>query len=150
MLVIIGIAYLLLFEKKSNLINLQKNAFILNYSAFKNGIKFANIKFRLHKNNKQKFNLWTSRKKGLDFNGNGFPIGTSISNNEQRLPETPEQCREIWRFVLGPLQPKLKLELNDDNYWTTLSLNNECFYHYSTQQPHIIYSSITGKVTLSG
>ena len=143
-----AVLYLLLPNHSKTINHLQKKSLVINSSALKNGIKFANMKFKLKKNNSQRLNLWISNGVGLDFNDNGFPIGSNISNLNQQLPKSSKQCRQIWKFVLGPLQPKLELKFNN-GYWTKLEKNNTCSYRYSSHKPYIVYHSLSGTVTLS-
>jgi len=143
----VGVLYLILFDKKTTFNNLQKKTLLITASAFKNGIKFANIKFNLNQNNNN-LNLWNTNNVGLDFNYHGFPIGTNILNNEQLVPASSEQCRQIWQFVLGPLQPALELSFNNSGYWVKLNTNGSCSYRYSQYRPHINYQPLTGKISL--
>jgi hypothetical protein len=138
----------MLFSYSDNSSRLLKNSIIINGSAFRSGIRFAHVKFNFYEKKHNHLNIWTSNGIGLDFNSNGFPIGTSILNNKQQLPISSEQCRQIWQFVLDPVRPVLKLTLNKTGYWTTLNSKNECTYRYSSYKPHIIYQPTTGQITL--
>ena len=129
--------------------NLRKQAFLLTASAFKNGIHFAHSKFQLSQSNPNKLNLWVENDTGLDFNHNGFPIGTSIKILEQKTPITTSNCIEIWRFVLGPIQPTLGVEGDKTNYWASLSEQNVCVFKSPyLDKMQLSYHSLTGKVEI--
>ena len=148
--IIIGGVIYLLSNREANHQGFRKQAFALTASAFKNGIYFANTKFQIHLNKEQHFDLWTDGKAGLDFNAAGYPIGTSIIDNKQQQPKTATHCKEIWQFVLGPLQPKLTLIKNNTDYWVQLNSDNICIFKSSfTNKLQLSYHSLTGKVTLT-
>ena len=148
--IVIGVFYLFVFKKPSIKNNLYYHAFRLNGSAFENGIYFANIRFLTNNPEKNTLDQWLVEGIGLDFNRNGYPIGTDVQAADQQTPKTTEQCRQIWQFVLGPLQPKLYLSPNEDGYWVQLNEQNICIYRsFHLDKMQLSYHSQTGKVYLT-
>lgn len=153
-IILLGVGYLFLVKQPSIKIDLQKKAFSLNASAFKNGIYLAHIKFLANAGEKQAdTNLtdrWISDGIGLDYNAQGFPVGISYTKNN--LPKQPgklEDCRDIWGFVLGKLRPRLYLNRRLDSYWVDISDDGVCHYYFSDfKQTTISYHSLTGNVNL--
>jgi len=150
LLVIVGVIYLLLIKKPSAADNIVRQAFQLNSSAFENGIYFANIRFLTKNPDRNQLDQWLIGKVGLDYNQKGFPIGTDIEDFDQQTPKTSENCRQIWQFILGPLQPKLHLSKKNSGYWTYLNEQNVCIYQRDRLNKMILsYHSETGRVYLT-
>ncbi len=154
LIILLGVGYLFLVKQPSIKIDLQRKAFSLNASAFKNGIYLAHIKFLANVGDKQAdsnlIDRWISDGLGLDYNVHGFPVG--ISYTKHNLPKQPvrlEDCRDIWDFVLGKLRPKLYLNKKLDSYWVDISDDGVCHYFFSDFKKTVIsYHSLTGKVNL--
>lgn len=128
----LGVVYLLLWRQPSVVDNLNQQAFRLNYAAFKNGIKLANYQFIANQSLYQSseiLNRWNDGKSALDYNSSGFPIGTSVTDINQQQPNSALNCYEVWRFVLGPLQPEISIDPSQGKYWTELHPNEYCAYY---------------------
>jgi len=149
MVIVGGVSYLLL-DREGGHKNLRKQAFSLTASAFKNGIYLARSKFLVRLNNEQYLDLWVDGTTGLDFNKTGYPIGTSINDKGEKEAKTSNHCKEIWQFVLGPLQPNLIIIENGNDYWVELTSNNTCIYRSPfLDKMQLSYHSLTGKVELT-
>jgi len=149
MIIVGGVSYLLL-DREGVHKDLRIQAFSLTASALKNGIYLARSKFLVRLKNEQYLDLWIDGKTGLDFNKTGYPIGTSITDSKQQEPKTAVHCKEIWQFVLGPLQPELTLVKNRNDYWVQLTSDNICVYRSPfVDKMQLSYHSSTGKVELT-
>ncbi len=160
---ILGSAYFLLLKKQSTLDNFRKQAFKLNFVAFKNGIQLANYKFVAGKQANSLLNRWVINETGLDYNELGFPIGTdlqeahfpvSINQSPQiiskpKLPEKTENCIQIWNFVLSKLRPEISDSPRSTNYWATLNHNKTCIFRSAkVPENEIHYQANKGTVDL--
>jgi len=149
-LVTIGIAYLFFLKKPDASVGFQRQAFKLNASAFANGIYLANMRFIVNDSNNSTKNQWLDDEIGLDYNSNGFPIGTDIENLSQETPMTAENCRQVWKFVLSRLQPKVYLNPVADGYWVEITKDKVCIFRaFNLQKMQLSYQSLTGKVLLT-
>jgi len=130
--------------------NLQKQAFKNNINAFRNGLYFSNLRFLTNNPYRNQTDQWFINGIGLDFNPQGFPIGTDITNTEQMTPKTLANCQQIWQFVLGPLQPELSLMSNKKNsYWVEFNRDKRCVFHPKTKvESSASYNPFSGKVFL--
>lgn len=156
----LGASYLVTFRKPSLQDSFHLQAFKLNYAAFNNGIRFAKVRFIAREQKQSNIDVWSVSQvntlSGLDYNQYGFPIGTDITSTNQQLPETDEQCRQVWQFVLGPLQPKIFLSTDDyeqihqdAGYWAKITPDNICLYHSSQVNQFVIrYNARSGEVLL--
>ncbi len=147
LLIVLGVFYLIFIRQPSLTQSLNRQAFFLNFSALKNGIYLANIRFITNHQLDSPLDRWISNNIGLDFNQKGFPIGTDVTNNQQQTPLSSNDCLTIWKFVLGPLQPKIFLTHQQDSYHARLSKNNICIYiSNQLDDAEIHYNALTGKV----
>ena len=133
-LVLGGAIYLLFFKQPDVIDNLNRQAFKLNHAAFANGVRLANLKFILSEDEESNLNRWQDNNSGLDFNAQGFPIGTDIQEEGLLMPASIKNCRQIWNFVLGPIKPLVLLNKGDTNtndgqhYWTRIDDRGVCYY----------------------
>jgi hypothetical protein len=146
-------SFFLLFAKNPSVHeNLNRHAFKLNFSAFSNGIKFANYKFiaqRKDVNEDYTKDVWLDKKVGLDFNLSGFPIGTEFGDKSYQLPQTAKDCLQLWNFVLGSLKPKISILKNKHDYWVLLNEQGECEYRDpNVAELFVMYDANEGKVKL--
>ncbi len=126
---------------------LLRQAFYLNAKAFENGIYFSRVKFMSNHNRISSIDAWLNQGVGLDYNEAGYPIGTDIDDPYYDKPQNVENCRQVWRFVLGPLQPLLFLEPSDKGYWVELTEENDCIYRpYRYKNLQILYNSANGSI----
>ena len=147
-MVLMGVVYLLIGPSKPHN-NLRKHAFYLTNSAFKNGIYLAHSKFQLRKTPNKTLNIWSDNHAGLDFNDKGYPIGTSILDPKTNTPLSKEHCIEIWKFILGPLQPSISTEKLEKDYWVEIDQQKKCIYLSSyDQKMQLSYHSLTGKTKI--
>ena len=129
--------------------NLREQSFLLAASAFKNGIYIAHSKYQTVQTNDNNLNLWSSRSTGLDYNHNGFPIGTSIKDIQQNIPTKVINCIEIWNFVLGPIKPTIGTNKYKDDFWVELEDKGKCIFHSShLTKMQLSYHSLTGSVEI--
>jgi len=125
-------------------------AFYLNSKAFENGIYFARVKFMSDHSQTDSLDRWIKNSRGLDYNQAGFPTGTDVEDSYFDKPQRVENCQQIWRFVLGPLQPKIFLTPSDKGYWVELNDQNNCIFrpfHYKTLE--MGYNAATGEVVIA-
>ncbi len=149
-LVVTGLVYLFVFEKPPVAKDWQRQAFRLNAAAFSNGIHLAHARFLTNNQDKIRQDWWQDKGVGLDYNPMGFPIGTDISEINLTTPASAENCRQIWQFVLGPLQPEVSLKKTDSGYWVELTEDKICvFYAFDLQKMQLSYHSLSGKVDLT-
>ncbi|MDQ7049355.1 MAG: hypothetical protein Q9M92_07330 [Enterobacterales bacterium] len=144
---IASVFYWFSFGNPSRKDELYTQAFYLNSKAFENAIYFARVKFMSDHTQISSLDRWTINGIGLDYNNAGYPTGTDVDDSYYDRPQTVENCQQIWRFILGPLQPKLLLQPTENNYWVELNDNNICIYrpfHYKNLE--IRYDSALGKV----
>ncbi len=154
LLATLGGWYLFKLKDPSISVSLQKQAFRLNYSAFKNGIIFANYQFIIHEKVmlKKALSLNNEQPSKLKFlyNEAGFPVALNKQQKAQNKPLSSQDCLDIWQNVLGPLQPKISLKPADKNYWVSLSKNNDCVFHHELlKSMQIRYKASSGKVILT-
>ncbi|MBV1909443.1 MAG: hypothetical protein KUG78_08975 [Kangiellaceae bacterium] len=148
--VVIGLFYLFFIKRPTATIDFQRQAFRLNSSAFENGIRLANMRFKSSSIEQNLVDRWFDKDVGLDYNENGFPIGTDIVIGESDKGMSAENCQQVWRFVLGPLQPKMLVARSENEYWVEVDANNNCVFHpFKIQQMQLSYHSTTGKVVLT-
>lgn len=148
-LVVVGVFYLFFFRKPDVTVGLQQHAFRLNAAAFTNGIYLANIRFITNNAERKTTDIWGEKETGLDFNRFGYPIGTNVLDVSQETPTSAEQCRQVWMFVLGPLQPKISLSSDSESYWVELDNSNNCIFRaFNLEKMQLSYQSRTGKVVL--
>lgn len=146
-LVIAGVFYLLGHNKNQSTKLMMEKAFLLNASAFENGIQLAHSKFLVDEN---KSGLLSYSSSELDFNTAGFPVGTSIEKKFRDHPYLSEHCVEIWQSVLSPLHPPMQLFPSENNYWVNLTDDNICVYRRSNlPKMSISYHSGTGTVVIT-
>jgi hypothetical protein len=148
----VGLSFFLLFKlsDRTPSDNLYRQAFYLNAAAFKNGIHLANIKFFANNPNNDTIDRWQLPDVGLDYNNRGYPIGTQLSELDEKRITDIEQCRQIWQFVLGPLQPKIFLNANSNGYWVELIETDICIYHpFNQPELSLRYLASTGETNLS-
>lgn len=149
-LILCGVFYLFWFKNPDVSKGLRQQAFRLNASAFANGIHLARMRYLTNNLKENRLNQWMDFDIGLDFSPSGYPIGTDIENLETEAPATVENCRQIWQFVLGPLQPKMYLTENKQGYWTQLNEDKSCSYFaFDLIKMQLSYHSSSGKVHLS-
>jgi len=149
--VVVGVVYLFLIKQPNVRNSLHLQAFKLNFSAFRNGIKLANYHFIVSQNNPPNHGIdrWLDKNIGLDFNSYGFPIGTNVTDISQEKVQTSIQCMQLWQFVLGPLQPPISLIKKPDFYWVELTKNGLCTYQSDNVKNFIInYDPLSGKISL--
>lgn len=148
-LIVVSVIYFLLFSNPSVQNNFYERAFKLNYSAFKNGIQFANYRFITDKKKDSTIDKWINQDIGLDYNEYGFPIGTEISDITQESPVTADDCRHIWQFVLGPLRPDISFTVKNKGYWVQLTTDKVCVFRSgNVANFEIHYRAIEGNVLL--
>ncbi|TQV88540.1 hypothetical protein [Aliikangiella coralliicola] len=146
-LVVVG--YFWFLKQPSLRSGLEQNAFYFNFLALKNSIRLANLKFLAGQANPTPTDQWVENEVGLDFNSKGYPIGTDITNSRQEKPESAENCKQIWQFLMGPLQPRVSTNSEPENYLVTLMNNDICVYRSPRiNDRQIRYNSNTGKVSL--
>jgi type II secretory pathway pseudopilin PulG len=173
-LVVVAAYYFLMFRQPSAVDNLNRQAFQLNYSAFKNAIQLAHYKFKTaqatksYAQNRQSENdkeldttqpiqspyrnvsgIWRQQDNQLIYNFVGYPIGTNITNTRQTMPITSQDCLAIWQFILSVLQPKISTTKQADHYWVNINDDSSCTYQSSNIDDLVIkYDSKYGKVSL--
>ena len=144
----ITFSYLFWLKDPSIKQSFEDQAFELNYSALKNGIRFAHYQYLLKQGKQQKNNTLAK----LHYNKKGYPISAIDMElaNQRQTPKNAEDCRNIWKFVLGPLQPKLDLTPSENDYWVELSSENTCLFYSNTSKHQVItYHPQTGLVELT-
>jgi len=130
--------------------DLYAQAFYLNGKAFENAIYFARVKFMSGHTQTSSLDRWTVNEVGLDYNNAGYPTGTDVEDPYYDRPQNVENCQQIWRFVLGPLQPRLFLQASDKGYWTALTDENICVYRpFYYKNLEIRYDSALGSVEIA-
>ncbi len=149
-MVILGVVYLFAFKKPSVAKNWQQQAFNLNAAAFTNGIHLANARFLTNNSRQKRIDWWIDGGIGLDYNKAGYPIGTDISDSQLGAPINAENCAQIWRFVLGPLQPQIHSSKVKNGYWVELTKDKTCIFRaFELEKMQLSYHSQTGTVTLT-
>lgn len=152
--IVMAVLYFLLVQRPGVRDNMDRHAFRLNFAAFSNGIKFANLRYTTNSASvmgKGGIDQWLDGDIGLDYNNAGFPIGTDILVAGLQLPRSSKDCLQLWQFVLGPLQPKITLSQKSGKYWTRLIDDSVCIYQSSQIDGlFILYDANKGKVSLNG
>lgn len=149
-MVFLGVVYLFVFKKPSVAKDWQRQAFRLNAAAITNGIHLANVRFLTNNSNKIQTDWWLQGGIGLDYNSSGYPIGTNISDRQLQAPINSENCAQIWRFVLGPLQPQIHSSKITSGYWVELTDDKTCVFHaFELEKMQLSYHSQTGTITLT-
>ncbi|WP_144392399.1 hypothetical protein [Pleionea sediminis] len=117
-------------------------------SALQQAVIFSHMKFHAVSANKLNYiDLVKINDFGLDFNKQGFPIGTSHSENSITLPVTTNNCREIWNALLVVMQPMLEPEAQAKI--RVKSLSGVCHFRSIKFPEHsILYNPKSGKVSL--
>ncbi len=148
-MIVLGVVYLFVFKKPSVAKDWQRQAFRLNAAAFTNGIHLANARFLTNNANQVQVDWWLQGGIGLDYNSAGYPIGTDISDSQLSAPVKPENCGQVWKFVLGPLQPQMHPSKSENNYWVELTEDKTCVFHaFGLEKMQLSYQSQTGTVIL--
>lgn len=147
LLFICGFIYWFYIKQPSVSENFHEQAFYLNYSAFKSSIYLANIKYLSQKENRQKIDVWQENSLGLDYNYQGFPIGTSIKYKDQNSPLNNQDCMDIWRFLMSSLLTTKQHKNYFFNYSAQLNMQKNCeFYYAPASRKKIVYHPEKGKV----
>ena len=149
LLATLGASYFLLFKEPSAQKSYYRQGFQFSFAAFENGIRLAHYQFLADGRTELGATQQNMLINGLYYNPNGFPIAADLTNINQSMPLSAEDCLAVWRTALGPLQPEITLLAANGGYWASIKDDKTCVYqHYELDDLQINYRAIEGKVEL--
>ena len=140
--------YLWFFKDPSVENSFRIKAFDMSAEALNNSIRLANIKFLSQKGTFKHIDVWLEKDVGLDFNTNGFPVGTNLLKEQVDRPIKLSQCIEVWAFLFGGMQPIVN-KPNRKLFWATTDEQSVCRYlSFAITDKQIVYDTTNGLVTV--